>query len=273
MIITIDTGGTKTLISSFSIAGKIGNQTKFPTPREYKQYTKQLKQVLTENYQPQDITAIVVALPGTFVNDIAVWCPNLGWTNVDMKKELAKIYPGVPVFVNNDANLAGLFETRALQPMPASSLYVTISTGIGTGFTTDGHINKGLERSEGGHALIEYDGLVQQWEKFASGKAIYKAYGMYAKDIKSKKIWYEVADRISRGFLAVIPIIQPDVIIIGGSIGTHFKNYSSTLSKLIDERLPENMPRPKIIQARYPEHAVIYGGYEYAKDQLANKQA
>lgn len=271
MIITIDTGGTKTLISSFSIAGKIGEQTKFPTPRKYSQYIKELKQVLKDSYKDEDVTAIAVALPGTFINDIAVWCANLGWTDVDIKKELATIYPDVPVFVNNDANLAGLFETRALKPMPTSSLYVTVSTGIGTGFITDGHINKGLERSEGGHALIEYDGLVQQWEKFASGKAIYETYGLYAKDIKSKKIWYEVADRISRGFLAVIPIIQPDVIIIGGSIGTHFKNYNTTLAKLIDERLPKNMPRPKIIQARYPEHAVIYGGYEYAKDQLAGK--
>lgn len=271
MIITIDTGGTKTLISSFSLDGKIGQQTKFPTPRNFEEYAKQLKQTLRDNYAPEDVTAITAALPGTIVDGVAIWCANLGWTNVDIKKELVSIFPDAPVYVNNDANLAGLFETRAINPVPTSSLYVTVSTGIGTGFITDGYINKGLEQSEGGHALIEYDGVVQQWEKFASGKSIYEIYGMYAKDIKSQKIWYEVADRISRGFLSVIPIMQPEVIIIGGSIGTHFKNYGPTLSKLIDERLPENMARPKIVQARYPEHAVIYGGYEYAKDHLTDK--
>ncbi len=270
MIITIDTGGTKTLLSSFSMDGKIGEQTKFPTPRKFTEYATQLKQHLKQHYHGQHITAIAVALPGIIKDDIAIWCPNLGWQDVDITRELADLFPDVPIYVNNDANLAGLFETRALTTKPFSSLYVTVSTGIGTGFITDGHINPGLATSEGGHALIEYDGLVQQWEKFASGKAIYETYGMYAKDIKSKKIWYEVADRISRGFLAVIPITQPDIIIIGGSIGTHFKHYGTTLQNLIAERLPAHIACPTIVQARYPEHAVIYGGYEYAKDRLAD---
>lgn len=271
MIVTIDTGGTKTLISAFSLDGKIGEQHKFPTPRVFNNYVNLLKETLVRNYSDEKVSAIVIALPGIIKNDIAIWCNNLGWKNADVKSHLEGVLGNVPIFVENDANLAGLFETRALKKVPLSSLYVTVSTGIGTGFISNGTIDPALATSEGGHALVEYDGLVQPWESFASGRAIYEAYGMYARDIKSPQVWYAVADRISRGFLAVIPITQPEVIIIGGSIGTHFAKYGSVLSDILKERLPAHIPCPKLVQAKYPEQAVIYGGYEYAKDKLAHR--
>ena len=45
MILTIDTGGTKTLISSFGRDGKMGESIKFPTPGEPAEYAKMLKKV------------------------------------------------------------------------------------------------------------------------------------------------------------------------------------------------------------------------------------
>ena len=130
---------------------------------------------------------------------------------------------GVPVLIENDANLAGLAETRLLRTIPNCSLYVTVSTGIGTGVCTNGYIDPGMRYSEAGRALVEYGGKIHSWESFASGRAIVDAYHKFARDITSKRTWKKIADRISRGFLAVIPIIQPDVIIIGGSVGTYFE--------------------------------------------------
>lgn len=271
MIVTVDTGGTKTLISSFSLEGKINEQHRFPTPKDVNEYISLLKELLVKNYSDENVTAIVIALPGIIKDDVAVWCRNLNWANFDVKKSLTGILNGAPIFVENDANLAGLFEARALKPTPASALYVTISTGIGTGFISSGTIDASLATSEGGHALVEYDGLVREWESFASGRAIYETYGMYARDIKSTRVWNAVADRISRGFLAVIPITQPDVIIIGGSIGTYFRHYETFLTGFLKERLPDHIPCPKFVQASYPEEAVIYGGYEYGKDKIAGR--
>lgn len=271
MIVTVDTGGTKTLISSFSLDGKINEQHRFPTPKDIDEYTAVLREVLKKNYSDQEVTALVIALPGTIKNDVAIWCRNLQWTNFDIKKSLKGLLNNAPIFVENDANLAGLFEARALTPVPQSALYVTVSTGIGTGFISDGEIDKSLATSEGGHALVEYDGLVREWESFASGRAIYETYGMYARDIKDPRIWKAVADRISRGFLAVIPITQPEVIIIGGSIGTYFRHYEVFLTGILKERLPDHIPCPKFVQASYPEEAVIYGGYEYGKDRITSR--
>jgi glucokinase len=271
MLVTVDTGGTKTLIASFSKNGDIGEIVKFPTPPNQSHYVALLRQTLQEKYGNSSVEAIVVALPGIVKDGVAVWCNNLGWKNFDAQTALTGVLGDTPVIIENDANLAGLSETRILDPSPLSSLYVTISTGIGTGIITNSQIDPGLRYSEGGRALVEFDGVVREWESFASGRAIYKAYGKYARDITSERIWRQVADRISRGFLALVPVLQPEVIIIGGSIGSYFDRYNKQLEAILQEKLPDHIPCPRIVQAAHPEEAVIYGCYYYAVDYLSRR--
>jgi glucokinase len=275
MIIAVDTGGTKTLIANFGKNGVLGKQIKFPTPKDPSKYVEVLRATLRENFADKEVSAIVVATPGIVNKGVVVWGGgNLStWKNFNLKLALSGVLGKVPIFIENDANLAGLGETRFLKTVPAESLYVTISTGIGTGIITDGRINEGLKNSEAGHALIEYDGVVREWEKFASGKAIHEAYGKFAHDITDKHIWNQIADRISRGFLAVIPILQPNIIIIGGSIGTYFEKYGKQLQGILNEKLPKHILCPTFVQAKYPELAVIYGCYYYAVDAFADKKA
>lgn len=274
MLVVVDTGGTKTLVSSFDNNGVLGEQIKFPTPKDPKEYLELLKSTIKEKYTGTPIKAIVVGTPGVIKDGVVVWGGgNLKWEKLDVKSALSDIFDKAKVFVENDAVLAGLSETRLLKTIPAQSLYVTISTGIGSSIITDGHINPSLRHSEAGHALIEYDGVVREWESFASGKAIYKAYGKYARDITSKRIWNQIVDRISRGFLAVIPILQPDIIIIGGSMGTYFDNFGEKLQAVLKEKLPTHIPCPKFVQAKHPELAVIYGCYYYAVDNLNTTQS
>ena len=271
MIVAVDTGGTKTLVTLFSRDGVAGKIIKFPTPQNKDDYLDLLKKTLRENYGGQRIEAIIIAMPGIVKNGVAIWCNNLKWSNFDVSAQLKGILGEAPVLVENDANLAGLGETRPRVPMPSSVLYVTISTGIGTGIITNGEINSGLQLSEGGRMLIEYKGETREWESFASGKAIYRDFDNYAKNIHDDKIWDNIADRISHGLLVAIPLLQTDVIIIGGSIGTYFNKYSGRLKQILSKRLPPHIPCPKILSARHPEQAVIYGCYYYAIDSLSSK--
>lgn len=268
MIVTIDTGGTKTLIASFKKDGSRDKTIRFETPTDVEEYTTLLRSTLEENFAGETVEAICLALPGLIKDKTALWFGNLPWENFDAGKALEGILGGAPLIVENDANLAGLAETRMIEPMPESSLYVTISTGIGAGLTTGGHIDRTLGRIEVGHAMLEFDGQLQKWESFASGKAIYNTYGKFARDITSEETWQEIAERMSRGFVVLIPIIQPDTIIIGGSIGTYFSRYSQNLDQLLKEKLPSYLPCPPIIQAKNPEEAVIYGCYYHALDFL-----
>lgn len=274
MLIAVDTGGTKTLITAFSRQGKPSGEFRFETPKNEDDYIGTLSETLYEQYLSKGriIDGVVIAVPGMVKNNKAVHCPNLGWHNFDIAKQLKPLFDiEVPIWLENDANLAGLSETLRLKTQPENSLYVTISTGIGTGIIAEGKIDQNMTMSEGGHMLIEYDGRLRQWESFASGKAIRNTYGKYARDITNRHIWTQIADKISRGFLVMIPMIMPDVIIIGGSIGTYYNNYKEPLKRLISKQLPSHIPMPKFRQAKYPEEAVIYGCYYYGIQQLTPK--
>lgn len=275
MLVTIDTGGTKTLISSFGKDGKMGESIKFPTPGEPAEYAKTIKQIVRERYGDKHVDAIVMAFPSAIDNGVALWAPNIGhgWVNVPVHHMLHDILPGVPVLIENDVKLAGLGEARAMHPVPATAMYISISTGIGVGLIEDGRIDKAMRKSEAGHMFIEYNGRVQRYESFASGRAIVHVYKKYARDITSKRVWRQIADRISRGLLVLIPVMQPEYIIFGGSVGTYYERYGDYLKEILNMHLPDHIPCPKIVQAKHPEEAVIYGCYYYGIDYLADQTA
>lgn len=270
MLVTVDTGGTKTLVAGFDSDGQIVTENKFPTPKNQDEYLDTLRSVLYDISQGQSVDALVIAMPGIVKDGVAIWCEHLGWKDFDVASALAGIFEDAPVLVENDANLAGLAETRTLSPMPNSVLYVTVSTGIGTGIITEGHIDPALRLSEGGRSLVEFNGQVREWESFASGRAIREEFGVYARDIHDDEIWNQIADRISRGFLAIIPLLQPEMIVIGGSIGTYFEQFGGKLEARLKKSLPSHIACPTIRQAQHPEEAVIYGCYYYALDSLSD---
>jgi len=268
MIAAVDTGGTKTLFALLNEGGEIIDKLTLPTPKNQDEYVSLVRTTLAERFGNKEVRAICIALPGMVKDGTAIWCGNLGWRNFNAALAFEGTLSDIPVFIENDANLAGLAEARNLYPVPVSALYVTISTGIGTGIITHGKIDSALQQSEGGFVLGEYEGRVQKWEDFASGSAIREAFG-YARDIHDGNTWNEIADRISRGFLAIIPLLQPDVIILGGSIGTYFPKYDDQLHYLLRQHLPAHIPLPPFVQAAHPEEAVVYGCYHYALDQLS----
>lgn len=269
MLVTVDTGGTKILIALFGDDGRVRQTLKLPTPKVQTEYVELVKTTLQKNFAELDIDAVAIALPGIVKNGVALWCNNLKWKDFNAASAFKNTLEATPIFIENDANLAGLAEARSIHPVPNSVLYVTISTGIGTGIITEGAIDPALRYSEGGRTMVEFEGEILEWEQFASGKAIYKHFGKYARDITEKADWDAIADRISRGLLATIPILQPEIIVIGGSIGTYFPFYGKELDTILDTKLPAHIPTPKLSQAIHPEEAVIYGCYYYAIDQLA----
>lgn len=267
MIIAVDTGGTKTLVASFTTEGRHAKSHRFATPKNTATYIETLSQLITDNYDLTKVTAISLASRGFIKKNVVIHDESvLGWKNFKIVGELKeKLQTNIPIFLENDANLAGLAEIHALSSTPKVGLYVTISTGIGTGVITDGIIDPDLRLSEGGKSILEFDGILRPWEDFASGGAIYETYGKYARDIHDKLIWGTIADKISRGLFALVPLLQPEVVIIGGSIGTYFSQYDKVLHALLKERFPPSVGMPRIIQAKHPEEAVIYGCSIYAR--------
>src|SRR4051794_6701353 len=68
---------------------------------------------------------------------------------------------GVPVYVDNDANVAALAEAQVVDGGPATHLVMyTLGTGVGGGVIIDGRIYRGATGlgAELGHVVIQYDG-------------------------------------------------------------------------------------------------------------------
>lgn len=266
MFLAVDIGGTKTLVASFTQEGKLSEQVRFKTPANYSNFTKQLKEFI-DGLSSDRFTVAVVAIPGMVDrrNGRGIAFGNLGWENAPIKHDV-QAFLRCPVLVENDANLAGLSEARNTKDDYKRVLYLTVSTGIGSGVITDGIIDPDLQDSEAGQMMVQYNDRMQIWEDIASGSAIVKRYGKIAADISSKQTWQEICHRLALGMNSLIATLQPDAVIIGGGVGTHFKKYGRILQKELEKYATPLTPVPPILPAKHAEQAVIFGCYELAHD-------
>jgi predicted NBD/HSP70 family sugar kinase len=266
MYLAIDVGGSKTLIAVFNAQGQIVEQFKFPTSKSYPEFLGQLADAITNKLTNQAFTACCCALPGELdrKDGVALRFGNLPWKNVPIKKDLEKIIGFLPIAIENDAKLAGLSEALNHKQY-RKALYLTVSTGIGDGIIIDGKIDADFTDSEPGQMVLEYNGKLTKWEDLASGRALVAKYGKRASEISDPGIWKEFSRGLARGMIELIATLQPDVIIIGGGVGSHFDKFSTYLMAELAKLENEMVKSPPIIQATRPEEAVIYGCYEFIR--------
>lgn len=263
----VDVGGTKTLVATLNDEGVITEQVRFPTPNSYEEFKKKLADIVA-NISTKDFHATGVGIPGKINREhgIGLDFGHLKWHNVPIQSDCEKIFR-CPVVIENDANLAGLSEAM-LVPQYKRVLYITVSTGIGTGVIEDRAIARALADSEGGHILLEHHGKLVTWESFASGNALVKKYGKRAEELdEGDTAWSHIARNLSRGIVELIAVIQPDVIIFGGSVGRYFERFQAPLHRYLKQYEMPLVTIPPLREAARPEEAVIYGCYDLAKER------
>ncbi len=174
-----------------------------------------------------------------------LFVPNLkGWTNFSFKKVLEKSL-GVPVIVDNDANMAvwGVY-VAVLKKKPRTVIGITLGTGIGGGLIIDGQLHRGATGSAGeiGHLSLAINGRRCQCgrrgclEAYAGAKAIERrarelmarppspltpkavAAAALAGDRGALKVWDEVGARLGQGLANVILVLNPDAILVLGGV-------------------------------------------------------
>ncbi|HJQ08607.1 MAG TPA: ROK family protein [Candidatus Saccharimonadales bacterium] len=266
MYVAIDIGGTKTYAASLNNEGVIHEKIRFATPTNYTDFKKELA-INVANLSTNDFVACGVGVPGLLdrMQGIGLAMGNLPWKNIPVKTDVMQLVH-CPVVIENDANLAGLSEAMLLKHRYQRVLYITISTGIGTGFIVNQHIDPGLADSEGGQVRIEYQGRLTPWEEVASGEAIARRYGKQARNITDATTWRHIAHDIAIGLIDLITVAQPEVIVLGGSIGLHYERYKTPLLEILQTYELPITPIPPIICAARPDDAVLYGCYDLAKE-------
>lgn len=254
MYLGIDIGGTKTLIALFSRRGRVLKKVKFRTAQGSRTFLENLSEHL-EDFEKYRIRSIVVAIPGLVQKNYSVKFGNRDWKNIDIFTPISSLFK-VPIYFENDANLAALYEAHNL---PRRTIFLTFSTGIGGGIVEDNKIIPESSEFEPGHQKYSYRGQVKEWEDIAAASAIGAYYHVdHATELRKKETMKDIADRIYLGLPDIIEKYHPQTIILGGPLGKIFRLYVKYLPKNLEVKLR----RPK-----RPNESVIYGCYLYARQK------
>jgi predicted NBD/HSP70 family sugar kinase len=269
MYLGIDVGATKTLFAVFSPDGEMVCESKIKTSRDYKQFIDDVADSF-DKLKRFKFSHVCCAIPGRidFEKGMGLDFGNLPWENVTIHKDLEAIMPKARIMLHNDAKLGGLSESLLLQEKYRKVLYLTISTGIGGGVIIDNVIDPDYVNFEPGQMVFERNGQNQQWEDFASGKALKNRYGKMASEIDDPAIWKEYVKTLTTGLENLLATVQPDAVIIGGGVGAHFEKFKPYLEEELGKINNPLVPIPPIIKAQRPEEAVIYGCYNYIVQNL-----
>lgn len=255
-VISIDLGATRTRAALLSSDGKIIAKVEALTLSECNDAADFVKSVIAlierldlGNSGPLNGIGLSVAGQVDLKTGSIVKPPNLNLHSIPIAGPLRERFK-VEVSLLNDCHAGVLGEYYYGSGRGSRHLvYITISTGIGGGVISDGHLLLGAERNavEIGHFLVDttYNlkcgcGFVGHWEAYGSGRNIPKFYqewlktkglksepditssGLYKRANEGDPIAEEFIDILgkihARGISDVIVAYNPDRIVLDGSV-------------------------------------------------------
>jgi predicted NBD/HSP70 family sugar kinase len=174
-----------------------------------------------------------------------------GWVGLPIVRELSERL-GVPVHVDNDANLGALAEFQLGAGQGASEMaYIMLSSGIGAGLILGGSVYRGVGGTAGeiGHILVDENGPVCRCgnrgclETFAGADALLELLrrshgddltvdGLVALaqegDANCRRVVADAARAVGKAAAALCNQFNPELIVVGGEL-------SATGDLLLDE--------------------------------------
>jgi glucokinase len=284
-VVGVDLGGTKIQAGVYDTRLKLLGSAKISTKSErgvavvLDRVSRCIRDAVDEcNLDLKQIRAIGLGAPGAVdaSEGRVVFAPNLGWKDVQLRKELEKRIEA-PVFVENDCNLCALgVHALELQAKPRHMIGLFIGTGIGAGFILNGEMYTGHTRAAGevGHMVIVAGGPrcgcgnEGCFEAVASRTAIFKrlaaglkdgektvlteALGPDLKDLRSgdlrrairrgdkfvAKVVEEAAGYIGLAVGNLINLLGPEVVMLGGGVIEALENeMMPTITKAAREHV------------------------------------
>ncbi|WP_066190847.1 ROK family glucokinase [Gracilibacillus timonensis] len=171
IIIAIDIGGTTVKIGVISHFGQIIKKWEVNSDKSNNSihiidnvWDSILKQLSKMNMEQDNVIGIGIGAPGFVDNKagLVYEAVNLGWEMFDLKEKFRE-KTDLPIFVENDANLAALGENWLGAGESAENLIaVTLGTGVGSGVIANGKILNGCNGTAGeiGHVIVDQQGYL-----------------------------------------------------------------------------------------------------------------
>ncbi len=215
---------------------------------------------------------------------VVVEAANLpGWNAVPLRRLLRERL-GVRVAVENDVNAAAMAEAAYGHAAGChAAVYVTVSTGIAAGILIDGKVLHGSHHSAGelgslvpapGHldkdwrpigcleSLAAGVGLAEAWKRAGgepSARQVFEA--AESGNEKALALVQRTCDYLAQALIAVCCIVDPQIVILGGSIALNQKDVTRNLEQRLRAALP--FP-PALAFARFGEDNPLIGALAMA---------
>lgn len=265
-------------ITVFDLAGKAYEAYRFDhdsTEEMEKTVNKMISLLkeLLEKYYCEKILGIGIAMPGPWVKEkkkIAYFTGFYKWQDVDVADRI-EAELNVPVYIEQDANLALLAESEVLptEKSRGTILCIMVGQGIGAGILNDGTILRGNLGIAGeiGHMSIQVNGAPCECgnfgclEGFCSTKAVVKnvqagieAGGIptclnkkskiadviaayHAEDMLAVRVVNESAKCLGFALASLTNIINPGMVIIGDEMSKAGEKYLEQIIAGVRERV------------------------------------
>ncbi|MDZ7331187.1 MAG: ROK family protein [candidate division KSB1 bacterium] len=253
----------------------------------------------------ETVVAIGIGSPGCVdfeTGQLLGSTPNfVDWTNAPIKKRFEERFH-VPTWVDNDANMMALAESRKGAGRGYRSvLCATLGTGIGGGMVINGELYRGSHYSaaEIGHIVIEIDGRPCNCgnrgclEAYAAAPAIVDRYRKKLKrfgvmfDIEglntetiflkaqlnedlAKETILETCDYLGTGLASVANVIDPDLIILGGGVAEAGNEFIQRIEQAVKQNaIGAIAEKIRVVKAMLNVDAGIIGAILLAAENYA----
>ena len=279
MISGIELGGTKTVVALAAADGSVLEECRFPTtlPDETLGFAIGW---LKERSAPEAIGIAAFGpigiVPGRANYGQVLATPKPGWEGFSIIGALSAAFPEARLTLDTDVNAAALAEARHGAAKGLDDVvYITIGTGIGGGILTGGHLVHGALHPEFGHLKVPrfltdaYPGICSFHqdclEGMASGPAISQRWGMAAHDLPADHpAWDLQAWYLAHGILALLAIVSPSRVIVGGGVsqaeGLHEK-INARLVEIAGGYFPSVKEQPFVVPPHFEQEAGIRGAF------------
>jgi predicted NBD/HSP70 family sugar kinase len=277
--VLFDIGGTKTRVAISEDLVTLAKVTNFKTPASFTEGVQKFSEAVKSLVEPKNITAIAGGIRGLLTEDKTGIHndPILGkWAGKSLVGELKKLYK-VPVFLENDAAVAGLGEAvfgagKGLDIIA----YHTVSTGVGGVKIENGEIDHASVGFEPGKQILDIDRTIlgadiePTLENLVSGTALELRFGVKPYEIpQSDVIWDELAEYLAQGLRNTILYWSPDAIVLGGSMVIGDPKIEIDAIRKYTVGLVESFEvAPLITEAKLGDEAGLYGGMALLKKRL-----
>ena len=286
--IGIDLGGTNVRIAKVDEDGRIVQD--MIEPSHGKEGPEKIEANILEmlkEFDLKDVKSIGFAIPGPVdaQKNVITQATNIpGCENYPFADNIEKV-TGIPVFLDNDANAAGLAEALLGSGKGYDIVYfITHSTGIGGGLIINGKIISGRKGYAGEIANVIVDPDAKQYpiykhlnrggvETVASGTAI----GLIGKDLigeeadSARKVFIlasegnetakAIVDKMSKNLATcmanISAVIAPDCFVIGGGCSHSSLLYFESLKEYFRSMAHEGMRDIPILKATLEEPGVL----------------